>query len=277
MKDKTLKIKVICLLVSIGLVGLVHAQKFGVSIEAGYQYGIQSKNKNDAPYPSTKSFSLGSGVSRQLMFHVFPDSANWFFSTGLFALSGKGVENASYRSVNGKTEMHQTLSLNALRWINKLSYGFRIGRFDVQISGGLGLPISSKLIEDTYINDSSYSSHSTAEIKNFKSLAFMGGLGLNTTMFKNFKLFLNADVFLMNANIKSRKLTAYSDSRNRSLEDAYQTVASRENNYHTDVSLIRNNQEVLPRIFNKNKATDKLSYAQSYSSLGLQFGFLYLF
>ena len=277
MKVKTFKIKVFCLLVSLVVSGAAQAQKYGVSIEAGYQYGIQSKNKNDAPYPSTKSFSLGSGISRQLMFHVFPDSANWFFSSGLFALSGKGVENANYRSSDGRTEMHQTLSLNALRWINKLSYGFHVGRFEIQISGGIGLPISSKLIEDTYVNDSSFTSHSTAEIKSFKSLAFMGGLGLNTTVFKNFKLFLNADVFLMNANIKGRKLTAYSDSRNRSLEEVYQTVASREYNYHTDVSLIRNNQDVLPSIFNKNKATDKLSYAQSYSSIGLQFGFLYLF
>jgi hypothetical protein len=91
MKVKTFKIKVFCLLVSLVVSGAAQAQKYGVSIEAGYQYGIQSKNKNDAPYPSTKSFSLGSGISRQLMFHVFPDSANWFFSSGLFALSGNGV------------------------------------------------------------------------------------------------------------------------------------------------------------------------------------------
>jgi len=262
---------------ALGMSGFLQAQKYGVSIEAGYQKGIQTKNKNDVPYPSTKSFSLGAGVSRQLMFHVFPDSSNWFFSTGLFALSGNGVENAHYRSANGQTEMHQTLSLNTLRWINKLTYEFHVDRFDLQLSGGIGLPISTKLTEDTYLNDSSFTSQSTAEIKNFKSLAFMGGIGINTNVFKNFELFLNADVFLMNANIKSRKLTAYSDSRNRSLEDAYQTVASREYNYHTDVSLIRNNQDVLPSNFNKTKASDKLSYAQSYSSIGLQFGFLYLF
>lgn len=277
MKFKTVNIKLFCLLVLQWLSGVVYAQKYGISIEAGYQYGIQSKNKNDAPFQSTKSFSLGEGISRQLMFHVFPDSANWFFSSGLFALSGNGVENASYRSINGQTEMHQTLSLNSLRWINKLTYGFHVGRFQLQMSGGIGLPISNKLIEDTYINDTSFSSHSTAEIKTYKSLAFMGGLGLNTAVFKNFELFLNADVFLMNANIKSRRLSTYTDSRNRSLEDVYQTVASREYDYHTDVSLIRNNQDVLPSLFNKNKATDKLSYAQSYSSIGLQFGFLYLF
>lgn len=277
MKHKTVKIKLFCLLITLGLSGALSAQKYGISIEAGYQKGIQTKNKNDAPYPSTKSFSLGSGVSRQLMFHVFPDSSNWFFSTGLFALSGNGVENARYISVDGRTEMHQTLSLNSLRWINKLTYGFHVGRFELQLSGGIGLPISNKLIEDTYVSDSSFSSHTTAEIKSFKSLAFMGGLGINTTVFKNFELFLNADVYLMNANIKSRKLTAYSDSRNRSLEEVYQTVASREYEYHTDVNLIRNNQDVLPSLFNKNKATDKLSYAQSFSSIGLQFGFLYLF
>ena len=277
MKHKTVKIKLFCLLITLGLSGALSAQKYGISIEAGYQKGIQTKNKNDAPYPSTKSFSLGSGVSRQLMFHVFPDSSNWFFSTGLFALSGNGVENARYISADGRTEMHQTLSLNSLRWINKLTYGFHVGRFELQVSGGIGLPISSKLIEDTYVSDSSFSSHTTAEIKSFKSLAFMGGLGINTTVFKNFELFLNADVYLMNANIKSRKLTAYSDSRNRSLEEVYQTVASREYEYNTDVNLIRNNQDVLPSIFNKNKATDKLSYAQSFSSIGLQFGFLYLF
>jgi hypothetical protein len=277
MKPKTVKIKLFCLLMALCMSGFIQAQKYGVSIEAGYQKGIQTKNKNDAPYPSTKSFSLGAGVSRQLMFHVFPDSSNWFFSTGLFALSGNGVENARYLSANGRTEMHQTLSLNSLRWINKLTYGFDLGRFELQVSGGIGLPISSKLIEDTYVNDSSFSSHSTAEIKNFKSLAFMGGLGINTFVFKNFELFLNADVFLMNANVKNRKLTAYSDSRNRSLEEVYQTIASLEYEYHTDVNLIRNNQDVLPSIFNKNKATDKLSYAQSYSSIGLQFGFLYLF
>ena len=277
MKLKSFEIKSLIFLCMLGFMAKAEAQKYGVSIEAGYQFGIQTKNKNDAPYPSSKAFSLGAGVSRQLMFHVFPDSANWFFSTGVFALSGKGIENASYQSANGKVSMHQSLQLNSLRWINKLTYNFPLKPLKIQISAGIGLPLSTQLKEDTYIKDSSFSSHTQADIKNFKSIAFMGGLGLNWPMFKNFEVFLNADLVLMNANVKSRSISAYSDSKNQSLETVYQTVASRNYDYHTDVNLIRNNQEVLPAIFNSGKATDKLSYSQSYSSIGLQFGFLFLF
>ena len=277
MRRYKVHIKLYFLTALLGFTGLASAQKYGVSVEAGYQNGIQSKNKNDAPYPSSKSFSLGSGISRQVMFHVFPDSSNWFYSTGLFALSGNGVENANYQSNDHRISMNQTLSLNTLRWINKLTYGFQVGSFEIQVSAGVGLPISTRLTEDTYLTDSTFSSHSIADIKSFKSLAFMGGLGVNTKVFKHFEVFLNADLFLMNANVKSRRLMAYSDSENRELETVFASVSSRETNYHTDVTLIRNNRDVLPSLFNTNKATDKLSYAQSFSSIGLQFGFLYLF
>jgi hypothetical protein len=63
MKPKTVKIKLFCFLLALGMSGFLQAHNYGVSIEAGYQKGIQTKNKNDVPYPSTKSFSLGAGVS----------------------------------------------------------------------------------------------------------------------------------------------------------------------------------------------------------------------
>lgn len=256
----------------------IHAQKYGLSAEAGYHFGIQTKNNNDAPFPSTLSYSLGSGVSRQLMFHVFPDSSNWYFSTGFFHIGGTGVIVAKQRSINGEeTYNAQELSLNSLRWVNKLTYSFHLRNFELKLSAGFVIPIINSMQEETYLNDSNGRSKTTASIKNYTSLGFTGGLGLTMPLTKKIKVFCNTDIFILNSKVKSRKVHSYSDEMGRNFEDIFPTIGSREFLYRRDVSEIRNNADVLRTSYNSALPTDKLSYTRSYSSVGIQVGFMFLF
>lgn len=256
---------------------LSSAQRYGVSMEAGYQFGIQTSNGNDAPFPSSTSYSLGTGISKQVMFHVFPDSSNWFFSTGLQHLSGVGVLTAADRNNHAGAHKAQMLTVGSLRMINRFSYRFQIRQIDLLVSAGFVLPLMNRLDEETFLRDSAGSSRTKARLGNYASIGMCGGLGLGTNLTKNIRLFCNADLILLNSKVKTRTVTAYSDDEGRSMDDVYSSTAASSFFYWKDVNGIRNNEAVLPAMFNKDKPTDKLTYSSSYSSIGLQMGFLFLF
>lgn len=256
---------------------LASAQRYGISIEAGYQFGIQTSNGNDAPFPSTTSYSLGTGIGKQFMFHVFPDSSNWFFSSGFQHLSGAGIMTAADKNNHAGDYKAQVLYVSSLRMINRFTYRFQIKQLDLQISAGFVLPLLTNLQEETFIRDSAGSSRTLARLGNYASVGMCGGLGLGTNLTKKIRLFCNADLILLNSKVKTRSVTAYSDEAGRSKEDVFASTSSTSFFYWRDVNNIRNNETVLPAMFSKDKATDKLSYSSSYSSIGLQLGFLFLF
>jgi|GEM_PF-6466066 len=253
------------------------AQRYGFSIEAGYQFGIQTSNGNDAPFPSTTSYSLGTGIGKQMMFHVFPDSSNWFFSSGFQHLSGVGVLTAAARNNHSGSYKTQTLTVASLRMINRFSYRFQIRKIDLLVSAGFIVPLMNRLDEETLLRDSAGSSRTIARLGNYASIGMCGGLGLGANLTKNIRLFCNADLILLNSKVKTRTVTAYSDNEGRGMDDVYSATAGSSFFYWKDVNNIRNNEAVLPAMFNKDKPTDKLTYSSSYSSIGLQMGFLFLF
>lgn len=266
-------------LISLCCCQFLTAQRYGLSIEAGYHFGIQTRNANDAPFPSSTSYSLGNGITRQLMFHVYPDSSNWYFSAGLHHLGGfASVVASDGNSISeGKDFKGQRLTVNSLRALAQLTYSFHVRRYDINLSGGLVLPLLSNMKEETYISDSGMLSRTNASVKNYGSLGFAGGLGVSTNVTKKISLFCNAGLFLLNSKVKSRKIESYSDSRGRTMEEIYPETGQREFLYRKDVNEIRNNKTVLPDLYDKNKPTDKLSYTRSYSSAGIQIGIRFLF
>lgn len=256
---------------------LASAQRYGVSIEAGYQFGIQTSNDNDAPFPSSTSYSLGTGISKQVMFHAYPDSSNWFFSSGFQHLSGAGILTAANKNNHAGDYKAQVLYVSSLRMINRFTYRFQIKQLDLRISAGFVLPLLNNLREETFLRDSAGSSKTLARLGNYASVGMCGGLGLGANLTKNIRLFCNADLILLNSKVKTRTVTAYSDNEGRSIDDVYSSTAASSFFYWKDVNGIRNNEAVLPAMFNKDKPTDKLTYSSSYSSIGLQMGFLFLF
>ncbi len=255
----------------------VNAQKYGFSLEAGQQFGINGKKENDASFPSARKYSLGSGVNRQFMFHVYPDSSNWFFSAGLSLLTGNQVITAQRGS--SETMDYQALasSVNALRLMSRVSYLYTLNKYSFTFSAGLILPVLSRTREEYHARDSFETSITTSKVKNYLSLGFNGCIGVSRQITPRIRCFLNSDVIILNHQVKSREVLKYENSRGATMETAYPNQASRETVYHRDVTQIRNNPDVLPQLFNKNQATDKLSYRVTDSSIGLQVGFLFLF
>ena len=100
---------------------------------------------------------------------------------------------------------------------------------------------------------------------------------MQTNLSSKLKFFINSDLILMNAKSKSKIITAYSDSEGKSLEEIFPTVSDREFIYRKNVKDVRNNKDVLQTAYDPSKPTDKLSFLQSFSSIGIRAGFIFLF
>lgn len=250
------------------------AQKYGISLELGQHYGINRSDGNDAPFAGGKYYSMGAGVTRQLMFHVFPDSSNWYFSCGLSHLGGNNVITAEHMS-DAKTWQSTSRTLHSLRVLARFSYVFNIRSFGIHLSAGVLFPVISNSTEEYRYHDSTVETLTTSHIRNYTTLGFNGAIGISKNISKGIKFFLHSDLNILGSHVRSKKITDFQSSAGTSLETAYPTVASRETVYKRDRKDIRNNEQ-LPA-FNKDKPTDKLSYYQAGSSIGFQVGFLFLF
>ncbi|MEZ4804784.1 MAG: hypothetical protein R2852_04670 [Bacteroidia bacterium] len=144
-----IKKKSILLVVLLNIVQLSIAQQVGFSLDFGYHQGIQSKNNNDAPFQSSKAYTLGSGMSRQFLCHIYPDSSNWFFSIGLQHFNGFESVSAYYETDSLEKKDVQVLNLNSLRGVGRLSYSFKYKKLELNLYSGILLPLINKMKEET--------------------------------------------------------------------------------------------------------------------------------
>jgi len=255
----------------------LYAQKYGLSIEAGQSFGILKKDFTDAAFNANKSYSLGTAQSQALRFTIFPDSSNWYFTTGLEWFRGVQTITAYQAGSDSGYFKSNARSLNSLRLQAQLAYRFDLKYIKIDIKVGAVLPILSSNKEQQMTVDSVRSATTTLKLKNYTSVGFKGGLGLSRTLVPNLDIFLNSDIVLLNTQVHSAEVIDYYDSDGRSLETVYPDVAYRQTEYHKDPTLVRNNESVLPAIFKKSQATDKLTYTQSVCSLQFNLGFIYKF
>jgi len=267
----------LCLLILLLTNSALFAQKYGLSIEAGQSFGILKKDLTDAAFPSQSSYSLGSGQSQALSLCIFPDSSNWYFTGGLEWYRGAQTITAFQQGTDSLQYLSNARSLSSLRLQAQFAYRFDLKYLKLDIRAGVILPVLSKNIEEQYRQDSAFHSHTTLTIKNYTSVGFKGGVSLSRQLTKNIEFFVNSDIVLLNTQVKSANVTAYDDTEQKSLESVYPEVAYREIQYRKDPTLVRNNESVLPALFKKGQATDKLTYTQSVCSVNLKIGFLFLF
>ncbi len=256
---------------------LLQAQKHGLSIEAGQSFGILSKDFTDAAFPSQTSYTLGNGQSQSLSYFIFPDSSNWYFTSGVEWFRGAQAITAFKQGDDSFSYSSNARTLNSLRLQAQLAYRFDLKYLKLDIRAGVILPVISKNREEQLVKDSNVFASTTVDLKNYTSLGFKGGLTISKSLTKDIEFFINSDVVLLNTQVKSSKVVSYYDSDNRTLETEYPDIAYREIQYRKDPTLVRNNESVLPALFRKNQATDKLTYTQSVCSINLKLGFLFLF
>jgi hypothetical protein len=170
-----------------------------------------------------------------------------------------------------------TRTANSLRLIARTSYLLSLKKFNVSFSAGIIFPFISSTKEEYYVKDSLQESKTVYSMKNFVTLGFNGSIGISKQVTPKIRLFLNSDINILNHSVKSRKVSSYENSKGKTTAEAYPDLSSMETIYHKKLTEIRNNKDLPVPVFNKDKPTDKLAYRVSDSSIGLQFGFLFLF
>ncbi len=268
--------RILLLLITTLSIANVHAQRYGVSFEAGASFGTLKNSETDSKFGSEQSFSLGQGQTQKLMFQYMPDSSNWYFCAGLEGFQGTQVTTAFLRKDSFRYQANYR-SLNSLRLQTQLAYKFNLNFLDIDLRAGVVLPITSNNREEQYMSDSNHYNRTIMSIKNYTSLGFVGGVNVNKEIAKNVRFFINTELMVLNTKVKSASVSEYKDDQNGSLESAYPNVSDREYIYHKDPTLVRNNASVLPALFKKDLATDKLTYTQAISSISIKVGFLIVF
>jgi hypothetical protein len=246
-------------------------------MELGQQFGINAMNNHDLPFQPVNSYSLGNGISRQLLLHMYPDSSNWYVSAGFNHLGGNNVVTARQEDPASTDYKAATRTMNSLRFVTRVSYLMAVKRFNFSFSAGVIVPVISRTREEYWVRDTAGTSKTVSAVRNYATVGFNGALGISRKITPKISCFLNSDVQILSHQVKSRKITAYENSAGKNLESVYQDVASREIMYRRDIRDIINNREVFQQRFNKDMPTDKLSYRESASCIGVQVGFLFLF
>lgn len=253
------------------------AQKNSLWVSSGYSYGdAKSKAPSDLTWGKAKSYTLGSGTSTQLFFQHQPDSSNWMFGAGLNYLIGNRNVVRLQEGLKD-TIKTATYTANSLRLVLQLGYLWSIKKFNFQLNAGLIIPLKSQIKCDIDYKDSIQSSNETSILKNYFSVGFKTNLHCSYQLNKKIRFFISLDQILLNSKVRKKSITGFQSSTQQNYNTRYPTVSDRETLYLKDVLEIRNNPLLLPNGFQKTQATEQLSYSQSYSSIGFQFGLQFLF
>jgi hypothetical protein len=257
--------------------GTLSAQKNSLWVSSGYYYGdAKSKTPSDLTWGKAKSYTLGSGTSTQLFVQHQPDSSNWMLGAGLNLLIGN--RNVVRMQTGSKDTLKTaTYTANSLRLVLQFGYLWSVKKFNFQLNAGLIVPLKSQIKCDIDYRDSSKNSQETAILRNYFSVGFKSNLVCTYQINRKIKLFVSLEQILLNSKVRKKTITGYQSSNQQSLNALYPNVSDKETVYLKDVLEIRNNPLLLPNAFQKNQATEQLSYSQSYSSIGFQFGLQFMF
>jgi hypothetical protein len=254
---------------------VINAQQYQLSFHIGHEFGFRPQLSNDVDLNSRVKYSLGNGVTSQLMFNVIPDSANWHFSLGMSTLRGNTIlisENFintfKYEAISKSIVSHRIPLL--------LNYRFKIKHSSIQIFSGIVIPFYNRIKEEYSMKDSSVFINKEFNVRNYLAIGYQGGVEYNKKINNKFSLCLNAHLNILNQKVKSKELSFYSDNEFNNI-DFISDRSNREFLYKKEVTEIQNNESFLPRGFNKNLPTDLLTYTETLSSFGLSFGLKYQF
>lgn len=248
--------------------------KHGFSVFSAQHFAIQKKNLDEQKPANSQHYSLGGGHQFGLNYHFFPDSSNWYFQSGFDFLNGN--YGTYFLHKTDSTEHGISRKTNSLRFNACLNYSFNLGKGNfLDLGSGVVLPLitNSHEVKTYHSSDSFYRIKNN--IKHYLSLGYRGTLRYRAKLHSKFDFLLSAEWLILQSKVKSSKVAEYSDYRGRSLEESYPYKALRETDYFKNTESIRNNESVLPALFNRSEAYQKLSYTESFSSFGLKVGFLF--
>lgn len=252
------------------------AQNHAFGFDFGQAFAYYHLPSTSNSQSSAGQYSIGNGRMTGLSYRYYPDSANWFLSTGFDWFQGNQVGFMSYNT-DTFSKGGSSMTLNSLRLQGQLNYVFRFRPVNIEIRAGFVLPLLSRGKENRYYTDTFGTTYTGFQNRFYPSIGFKGGIAFSKKIARNISCILNAEINVLNQKIRSSEIVSYEDPYGNDLNVVFPTIASRESIYRKKPEEIRNNRDVLASRFDSGKPTDKITYSQPMSGIALRFGFLFHF
>ncbi len=257
---------------------MLHFESFCQKNSFSYCTGIGFNiNKSSAILPNykTQKYGFGEGTILNLAYSHYPDSSHVIVGFELQTIKGKNV--IKLLNKNSIENLNAEVRNVSNQLILKTGYWWKYKKIHFEINTGVILPYNNYCLHTIHQKDSVGNTIIKSEFKHYFSLGFNGKLLVAYPIQKNISIFTTLNLNLLNAKVKSSEIKSFSNYKYETIETAFPDVADREVNYLKNIEDIKNNETVLPRLFNKNMASDEFSYKESYSNWGLSFGFKFSF
>jgi hypothetical protein len=250
----------------------MNGQTLSMNLEVGHLFGFNNQTQPIESGIVSKPYSLGGGVYNQLTFKIQPDSANWHFGLGLNSLFGNNT--IVYKQTNSaKTEADVIgRKTNSLRFVGLLGVDFKVSSLQFNVYSGLIIPLLNQSTQERNQKKDTQFFNYQYKNKHYFAIGYTGGVRITKPINDKISLFFNCQTIILNQKIRSQELRSYNDYLNRDLQTVFPDKALRSSIYQKDIFDIKNNESVFPDLYNKDKATDLLSYSESFNALGFSIG-----
>lgn len=250
----------------------VNGQTLSMNMEVGHLFGFNNQTQPIESGIVSKPYSLGGGVYNQLTFNIQPDSANWYFGFGLNSLFGNNT--IVYNKTNTANMEVDVISrkTNSLRFVAVLGLDFKISSLNFNVYSGLITPLLNQSSQERNQKKDTQFYNYQFKNKHYFAVGYTGGLKITKQINNKISLFFNCQTIILNQKIRSQEMSSYNDYLDRDLQTVFPHRALQSSIYHKDIFDIKNNESVFPDLYNKDQATDLLTYTESFNALGFSIG-----
>ncbi len=273
-----MKVKVAFFILLFGLNNFIIAQKNEFNISTGYLFGFRKMNdETRLKWDGKKDYSLGGGNIIQLEYSRIFDSSRVNFENSLCFITGNKQPIYNYIK-NEQTFNMLNGSNNILSYQIGFGVNFKINKIKLRWSNNLILPIINSGILVHHIKDSLAESMFVSQANYYFNIGYGTSFLSEIPLGENITLNFGLKSRFIHQKIKSERYTVVSySSVGNTFPQTFDETYKKDFNYVKNATDIKNNKDFLPAQFNPNKPSDYLSYKNSFSSIGLVFGFKFSF
>lgn len=269
--------------------GAVEGQiKWSVGLFTGIKYGLVNTpggtEVQHLPDGSNAirqvNYNLGKGFCQGVKLDLGKDSAASFFTIGVFYSKGARSHYDGYATSSGSYN-YTFLENRNLQLFAGTGIQFNLRKIKLVSAAGLLLPFYNKTLAYNYLRSDTLSSILTRTITYKKSVGLELRQEIHYPVNKGFSLYSGLSLGLLSMSRHSSRLTEYSDSKGRSLEQAYPHLSDQFTYYLSDNEIASkgsiNNPQTNKSNFDLNKATETFSLSEPFSYFMVSVGLVWSF
>lgn len=226
------------------------------------------------------NYNLGKGFTQGIKIDLGKDSAASFFTLGIFY--SKGARSHFDGSLTSAKSYNYTFLENRnLQLFAGTGIQFNLKKIKLVSAAGLLIPFYNKTLSYNYLRSDTLSSVLTRTITYKKSLGLELRQEIHYPVNRDFSLYSGISLGLLSMNRYSSRLTNYSDSKGRSLTQAYPHLSDQFTYYLSDNEIASkgsiNNPQTNKSNFDINKATETFSLSEPFSYFMVSVGLVWSF